>query len=78
MRLKDKVALVTGAGNGIGRAIALKMAQEGARVVVSDIHAPSGEVTVEEIKRAGGEARFYGADVSLRASKRSSFPDLPG
>lgn len=73
MRLKDKVALVTGAGNGIGRAIALKMAQEGARVVVSDIHVPSGEVTVEEIKREGGEARFCGADVSQALEVRNLF-----
>jgi NAD(P)-dependent dehydrogenase (short-subunit alcohol dehydrogenase family) len=71
MRLKDKVALVTGAGNGIGRAIALKMASEGARVVVSDIHAPSGEVTVEEIKREGGDARFYAADVSQEIEVRN-------
>ena len=71
MRLKDKVALVTGAGNGIGRAIALHMAREGARVVVSDIHTPSGEVTVEEIKREGGEARFCAADVSQEIEVRN-------
>lgn len=71
MRLKNKVALVTGAGNGIGRTIALKMAQEGARIVVSDIHVPSGEVTVEEIKREGGEARFREADVSQALEVRN-------
>lgn len=73
MRLKDKVVLVTGAGNGIGRAIALKLAEEGARVVVSDIHVPSGEVTVEEIKREGGEARFCAADVSQEIEVRNLF-----
>lgn len=73
MRLKDKVVLVTGAGNGIGRAIALTMANEGARVVVSDIHVPSGEVTVEEIKREGGEARFCAADVSQEIEVRNLF-----
>lgn len=73
MRLKDKVALITGAGNGIGRAIALKMAREGARVIVSDIHVPSGEVTVEEIKREGGEARFRAADVSQEIEVRNLF-----
>lgn len=73
MRLKDKVALVTGAGNGIGRAIALKMASEGAQIVVSDIHTPSGEVTVEEIKRDGGGARFCGADVSQEIEVRRLF-----
>jgi NAD(P)-dependent dehydrogenase (short-subunit alcohol dehydrogenase family) len=73
MRLKDKVALVTGAGNGIGRAIALHMAREGARVVVSDMHTPSGEVTVEEIKREGGVAHFYAADVSQELEVRNLF-----
>lgn len=73
MRLKDKVVLVTGAGNGIGRAIALKMADGGARVVVSDIHVPSGEVTVEEIKREEGEARFCAADVSQEIEVRNLF-----
>jgi NAD(P)-dependent dehydrogenase (short-subunit alcohol dehydrogenase family) len=71
MRLKDKVALVTGAGNGIGRAIALKMAHEGARVIVSDIHVPSGEVTVEEIKRDGGEAHFCAVDVAEEKDVRN-------
>jgi NAD(P)-dependent dehydrogenase (short-subunit alcohol dehydrogenase family) len=73
MRLKGKVALVTGAGNGIGRAVALKVAQEGARVVVNDIHVPSGEVTVEEIKKGGGEARFCAADVSKEIEVRNLF-----
>jgi len=73
MRLKGKIALITGAGNGIGRAIALKMASEGAQVVVSDIHTPSGEVTVEEIKREGGSARFCGADVSQEIEVRRLF-----
>ncbi len=71
MRLKDKIALVTGAVNGIGRAIALAMAREGAHVIVSDIHTPSGEVTVEEIKREGGRARFYAADVSQELEVRN-------
>src|SRR5262245_38963890 len=73
MRLQGKVALVTGAGNGIGRAIARKMAQEGARIVVNDMHTPSGEVTVEEIKREGGEARFCSADVSQEIEVRNLF-----
>jgi NAD(P)-dependent dehydrogenase (short-subunit alcohol dehydrogenase family) len=73
MRLKNKIAVVTGAGNGIGRAIALKLAREGAQVMVSDIHVPSGEVTVEEIKRDGGEARFCAADVSQEIEVRNLF-----
>lgn len=60
--LKDKVALVTGAGSGIGKQVALKYAAEGAKVVVSDIAEKNGNDTVAEIKAAGGEAIFIKAD----------------
>lgn len=59
-----KVALVTGAGSGIGRAAALVFAKEGAKVIVSDIMVESGEETVKMIKDADGEAFFIKADVS--------------
>ena len=63
-KLQDKVALVTGSGRGIGRAIALKMADEGARVVVNDLdEAPALEV-VAEIKAAGGDAIAYPCSVT--------------
>ena len=59
-----KVALVTGAGSGIGRASALAFARLGARVVVCDISAPGGRETVDLIESAGGEACFIKADVT--------------
>ncbi len=64
MRLKDKVALITGAGNGIGRATALLFAKEGAAVVVSDVADAAGEQTVADIQAAGGQAVYVHADVS--------------
>ena len=67
MRLKDKIAIVTGAGSGFGRGIALRFAAEGARVVVNDLNAENGEHTVENITEAGGEARFIAGDVSRDA-----------
>ncbi len=64
MRLENKVAIVTGAGQGIGQAAALKMAQEGAKVVVSDVNAQTGSAVAQSIRDAGGEAEFVAADVS--------------
>jgi NAD(P)-dependent dehydrogenase (short-subunit alcohol dehydrogenase family) len=59
-----KVALVTGAGSGIGRASALAFARAGARVIVSDVNAAGGAETVRQIEEAEGEARFVRCDVS--------------
>ena len=64
MRLKGKVAIVTGAGSGIGRASAMLFAEEGASVVASDVNEEPGEETVAAIRREGGEAFFAKADVS--------------
>ena len=66
MNLSDRVAIVTGSGQGIGRAIALRLAEAGARVVVNDI-GESAQSVAEEIKEMGGESRAVLADVSLAA-----------
>ncbi|KQS93069.1 glucose 1-dehydrogenase [Chryseobacterium sp. Leaf394] len=62
--LDNKVALVTGAGSGIGLAIAESYAKEGAKVIVSDINEEHGKQAVEKIKSEGGEASFVRADTS--------------
>lgn len=62
--LEGKVALVTGASSGIGRASALAFSKEGVKVIVTDVAVDGGEKTVEMIKGAGGEAVFVRADVS--------------
>ncbi|MEJ2288471.1 MAG: glucose 1-dehydrogenase [Deinococcales bacterium] len=67
MRLKDKVALITGAGSGIGRESALLFASEGATVVAVDVREDAGRETVEAIQAAGGRASFVRADVSVAA-----------
>ncbi len=71
-RLQGKVALVTGAGSGIGRGCALTFAREGAKVVVCDVIVAGGEETVKLIKKAGGEATFVKVDVSRAADVEAS------
>jgi len=66
MRLKEKVAIITGSGAGIGRATALKFAQEGARVAVCDIQEQSVGETVSEIRRLGYEAIGARVDVTRK------------
>jgi len=64
MRVNHKSIIVTGAGQGIGKGIALRLAQEGAKVIVNDINATLGEAVVAEIVAAGGVAAFVAADVT--------------
>ena len=66
-QLDGKVALITGAGSGIGRASALAFAREGAKVAVADIVVEGGEETVRMVKEAGGEAFFIKVDVANAA-----------
>src|SRR5206468_3951148 len=63
-RLAGKVALITGAGSGQGRAAAVLFAQEGAKVVGADVQVEGGEETVQLVRAAGGQAAFWATDVS--------------
>ena len=74
MRLKDRIAVVTGGGTGIGRAIALLFAREGAAVVVNYAHSKdAAEDAVREVEAAGGCARAFRADVSREAEAKAMF-----
>lgn len=70
MRLKDKVAIVTGAGTGIGQATAEVFAEEGAKVLIAEIDAKSGEETVRAIQSKSGVAQFVQADISKEEDAR--------
>jgi glucose 1-dehydrogenase len=75
MRLREKVAIVTGGARGIGRAAALELAQEGATVVVGDINPVGGERTVAEIEGQGGSALFVQTDTSIYDSVEALVQD---
>lgn len=64
MRLENKVAVITGAGSGIGKETALLFAKEGAKVIVADINEKSGRETAAEIENAGGGGFFVKLDIS--------------
>ena len=69
--LKNKVGLVTGASSGIGRAVALVWAREGAKVVVSDIQVMAGEETAALVRAQGGDAIFVATDVSRQQDSQA-------
>lgn len=69
--LENKVAIITGAGSGIGKAISLLYAREGAKIVVSDISDKAGNETVSEINSNGGKAIFVNADTSKSDNSKS-------
>jgi NAD(P)-dependent dehydrogenase (short-subunit alcohol dehydrogenase family) len=71
MRLEGKVAVITGAGSGIGRVAAQMFAAEGAKVVVAEFAADAGEETVRQVADAGGEASFVKTDVSREDDARA-------
>lgn len=71
MRLKDKVALITGASSGIGRETALLFSKEGARIVVVDVNDSGGRETVAMVEAQKGQAVYAHADVSRAADARS-------
>ncbi len=73
MKLKGKVALITGAGSGMGQATALLFAQEGAKVAVNDINLPSAEKTADAIKKMGGTAIAVKADISNEKEVEAMF-----
>jgi 3-oxoacyl-[acyl-carrier protein] reductase len=68
MRLKDKIAIVTGSGRGIGEGIVLRFAEEGAKIIVNDVNEADAEAVVEKVKATGGRATAVVGSVSDRAT----------
>jgi len=70
MEIRGKAGVVTGAGSGIGRAVSIRLAHEGASIVVADIDEAGGAETVKQIEAAGGKAVFVHADVTKESDAR--------
>ncbi|MGM0481991.1 MAG: SDR family NAD(P)-dependent oxidoreductase [Pseudomonadota bacterium] len=75
-RVQDKVAVVTGGALGIGRAICLALAEQGAKVAVTDIDDENGKKVVDEIKAAGGTAQYWHIDTSDEDNVSNAFSDI--
>jgi len=74
--LNGKVCLVTGGGDGIGAATCMRLAEEGAKVAVTDIRDEDGQKVAQEIQANGGDARFWHLDVTDESAVRSVFADV--
>ena len=72
MRLKNKVAVITGGAQGIGRAIALGMAREGAKVVVADLQSEKAGSVADEVKMLGGDALGFEVNVADESSVKQT------
>ena len=75
-RFTNKTALITGAGSGIGRAIAVRLASEGASLIIFELSEKAGEATRKEVETAGGNARVLACDVSDIASVQKAFSEI--
>jgi len=75
-RVKDKTAIVTGAALGIGRAASILLAQEGARVALTNLHDEAGKTLTGEITRAGGVAEYWRMDVAREGEVKSVFAEV--
>lgn len=73
MRLENKVAIVTGAGRGLGKGIALKLAKEGAKVIVADITLETASETVAEIEASGGTAKAFACNIAVQEDVKAMY-----
>ena len=78
MRLKDKVALITGAGSGIGEATVIRFAEEGAKVIINDVNLDSANKVAQDIKSKGGEALVVNADVTNKIQVQAMIKEILG
>ena len=76
MRLKDKIAIVTGGADGIGKATAVKFAAEGATVIIWDLNTDKGTETVKEITENGGKVSFAKVNTSVYAEVEAATKDV--